>query len=204
MLVYRSNDLDLEGFRDFPWTASLGDPRGRYYDFKENPGLIRTKLENFVEWGRYDGIKIFYEGLEWLNSAESELESDDCGFMGPRENDDLQFEKKLKCSGRLMVFFRRLEFNCIETHTRWLMECFKFHLERVDSEFEWGAIGLSRCDIRFTPVDKMGSNLVLYYWAWGDDQEETMDNLTRTFKGLFGAARRVSNEIAEPFKNQSL
>jgi hypothetical protein len=73
----------------------------------------------------------------------------------------------------------------------------------VDQGFEWGVIGLSRCDIRFVPVENMGASLILNFWAWGDDQEEVMENLARTFTGLFAASRRVSGEIAEALEKQS-
>jgi hypothetical protein len=80
MHVYRSNELQLDGRRTFPWITADYDPRVRFYDFRSHPELIDFSLEDFMPWDRYPGIRDFYSYLRWLNGPESELESEDCAF----------------------------------------------------------------------------------------------------------------------------
>jgi hypothetical protein len=40
--------------------------------------------------------------------------------------------------------------------------------------------------------DQLGSQLMISFWAWGDDEENTMLNLKRVFENLSRALRKLS------------
>lgn len=166
MKVYYAEELKAEKIRTHPWTTSLFNSDNKYYDFKQTPDMIPEVLEDFKLWAYYEAIQLFYDLLRWLNGSESLLESNDCAFKGPGENNDKQFSKSLKCSGRLMLLYRDLQLNISEEHINWLKGCFEFHLGRLDTEFEWGAIGLTFCDTEYIGLtvpenERMGKLLQL-------------------------------------------
>jgi hypothetical protein len=54
--------------------------------------------------------------------------------------------------------------------------------------------------VRFTtlpgpPELQRGQQLMLSFWAWGDDALEVMTNLDRTFRNVTVALRKLSDEI---------
>ena len=96
--------------RSHPWTGAIANPASRYYDFKTDPELIRTALEDFLPWGHDPAVTVLYELLERLNARTSILESNDCAFSGPHESEAPQWGK-LQCDGRVMILYRELELN---------------------------------------------------------------------------------------------
>lgn len=51
MIVVSSFEITESGRRSQPWGATEGHQykAGKYYNFREHPGLITTHLEDFVE-----------------------------------------------------------------------------------------------------------------------------------------------------------
>ncbi|HEX6765809.1 MAG TPA: hypothetical protein VF103_10040, partial [Polyangiaceae bacterium] len=92
--------------RSHPWTDAEGNPDCRYYDLTAQPERIRTSLEDLQSFQQYPAVETFYTLLERLNHPKSSLESNDCAFDGPGENEDTSVQKAMQCSGRLMVLFR--------------------------------------------------------------------------------------------------
>jgi hypothetical protein len=73
-------------------------------------------------------------------------------------------------------------------------------LGRTDPAFEWGAIGATITSVRFItlpgpPELQRGQQLMLSFWAWGEDELEVMTNLDRTFRNMTVALRRLSDEV---------
>src|SRR5689334_3938532 len=97
--------------RSHPWTDAAGDAAYRYYDLTAEPAHIRTSLEDLRGFEKYAAVEAFYTLLERLNHPKSSLESNDCAFNGPAENEDRSVQKAMQCSGRLMVLFRSLARN---------------------------------------------------------------------------------------------
>jgi hypothetical protein len=183
--------------RSHPWEGAAGQPDSRYYDLTTTPGKIRTSLEDFQPWGRYAAVESFYALLERLNHPKSNLESNDCAFSGPAENDHAAVAKALQCSGRLMLLFRNLAHNTDESRIARLKLDLHRLLDDSDRSFRWGMIGTSVVPVHYRelsgrPEQQLGAQLLLSFWAWGDSEADTMLNLERLFKNLSKALRLVS------------
>jgi len=186
--------------RSHPWLGAAENPESQYYDLTAAPSLIRSSLEDFLPWSRFAGVQSFYDMLEQLNHPRSALESNDCAFSGPHTNEDLTIPKALQCCGRVVVLFRALERNTEDGRVVWLKNELHLELAELDSAFQWGAIGTSRIPARYLalPVGdgQLGSQLMISFWAWGDREADTMQNLARVIKNLTRALRRVSASAA--------
>ena len=200
MQVYEHNDPDSLRPRAHPWTDGESDPAHKYYDFRARPELIRSSIEDLQEWGAYPATETFYRLLEWLNGPESAFESNDCAFSDATANTSPQYPKRLQCSGRLMILYRDLALNTAPEQMHWLTNLAAQAVRKTDPAFEWGAVGVTITSVRFTtlpgpPERQRGQQIMLSFWAWGDDEREVMTNLDRTFRNLTVALRQVSDEI---------
>jgi len=173
--------------RSHPWSTSTGDLSHRYYDFRERPELIPAVLEDFRPWDAYVAVRSFYDLLAWINGEGSPFESNDCAFAGPEGNADGDFRKRLQCCGRLGILFRDLSLNTNErAMSRWI-EGIHTGLRALDPDFAWGAVGTTRLrvDYRALPEGRAdGSQLLLSFWAWGDDEPEVFEHLARVISAL--------------------
>ena len=196
MQVFEHSDPDALTLRSHPWSGSLSDSGHRYYDLRQEPELIRTGLEDLRAWERYPAIETFYRLLEWLNGSESGVETNDCAFSGPSTNEVAGFDKALGCSGRLMLLFRDLPMNTDADRVHNFTNGLARALSQQDEGFEWGVVGATIVPVRFTALpgpdaEKLGSQLMLSFWAWGDDEGEVMANLHRTFVDIESALRGI-------------
>jgi len=182
--------------RSHPWLGAAFDSESQYYDLTATPALIRSSLEDFFPWNRFAGVQSFYDLLERLNHPQSALESNDCAFSGPHANDDMTIPKTLQCSGRVMVLFRALEQNKDDGRVSWMRNELHVELSELDSAFQWGAVGTTVIPVRFLALPEaegqLGWQLLISFWAWGDREADTMQNLARVIKNLGRALRRLS------------
>jgi hypothetical protein len=206
MKVYRlSNDESL-GRRVHPWTIADNNPSYQYYDFKDNPELIRTVLEDFISWNKWPAIETFYQVIEWINSNDSVLESNDCAFNGPGQNTDNGFPKLLQCSGRMMILYRNLLMNTSKSRIKRLEAAAHFYFDKIDPGFEWGVLGTAILDVQYIslPVPEYkqnGAQLGVMFWAWGDTDNECMTNCSRVFRNLHEGLKGISMELKESGKS---
>ena len=187
MKTYENRESGSEQRRSHPWSTSSGDLSHRYYDFRTRPALIPTVLEDFRPWDTYAAVRSFYDLLAWVNGKGSPFESNDCAFAGPEDNVDGDFNKRLSCSGRLGILFRDLSLNTNEGAINRLIEGIHVGLRERDPDFAWGAVGttLLRVDFRDLPKDRAeGSQVLLSFWAWGDDEPELFENLARVISAV--------------------
>ena len=183
--------------RSHPWTDAKGDPDCRYYDLTAQPAHIRTSLEDLLCWQHYPAVEAFYALLERLNHPKSSLESNDCAFNGPGENEEPSVRKAMQCSGRLMVLFRSLARNTDPTRVDALKNQLHLDLAAADPSFQWGIVGTTVVPVRYLALpesgeQQLGSQLMISFWAWGDSEADTMLNLRRVFKNLSQALRLAS------------
>jgi hypothetical protein len=202
MKTFEHPDEESTVHRAHPWTVAISDPNHRYYDLKTEPGLIRSSLEDFIPWSHLAAIETFYAFLEWLNGADSLLESNDCGTRGPRPNRNENFPKALECTARLMILYRTLPNNTLSGGVKWLADATRHYLLAIDPMFEWGVVGTTLKPTTYvtlpgTEVEQAGYQLMLTFWAWGDTEDEVMANLGRTFTNAQVALKEVCREVSE-------
>ena len=184
--------------RAHPWTDAVSSPAHRYRDFKASPQLVRTSLEDFTPWDGHEAIETFYRLVEWLNAPRGGFESNDCEFTGPHE-DAARPPKSRECSGRLMILFRDLRLNLSHSLVKGLEHDLHVRLSGIDPAFEWGIVGTTIVRTRYLGLSgrghgRLGYQLMLSFWAWGDDEAETMANLDRVLENLSLALHEVSFE----------
>src|SRR5882762_4134129 len=126
MLPRVAMQIHLDGISDQnirtqPWKDAVHDPRGKYWNFRKQPELIRQVLEDFKSHDSYESIQRFYEMLEWINGPDSNFESSDCRLTGPFPNQQKeQYPWDIGAAGRLMVFFRHLPYNLTQVTDDWI------------------------------------------------------------------------------------
>ncbi len=200
MRVYEHSAADSLKPRSHPWIDAESNPAYRYYDFKTQPELIRSSLEDLQQWTSYPAIETFYRLLEWLNGFESIFESNDSAFNGAAATAGTPSSKPLQCSGRLMILYRDLAVNTSHEQMHRLADTTAKALSETDPMFEGGAIAVTIVTTRFIalpgpPARQRGQQLMLSFWAWGETEAETMRHLDRIFQNLTGTLQRVSDEI---------
>ena len=88
-----------------------------------------------------------------------------------------------------MILFRELEQNLSRPRIEELTYGIHVYLAEHDQEFEWGMVGTTVVPVRYIDLpgeeeQKLGYQLMLSFWAWGDSEPEVMDNLDRVLKNL--------------------
>ena len=194
MTVVELSDPDALALRSHPWSGSLSDDAHRYIDLRRSPGLIRSALEDLRGWENQAELETFYQLLELINGPDSTLETNDCAFNAPSANEHAGMDKALVCSGRLMLLFRELPLNTSVTRVHAFTNAFARALSGEDEGFGWGGVGATVVPVNFTTLpgtreEQQGSQLMLSFWAWGDDEAEVMLQLDRTFGNLTSVLR---------------
>lgn len=182
--------------RSHPWVGAASDKKSRYYDLTASPALIRSALEDFVPWARYAAVDAFYGLLERVNHEKSLLESNDCAFTGPHPSKSTSSQKALECSGRVMVLFRELTRNTVEGQVEALKNELHVALGKLDPNFRSGVVGTTIVPVRYLALSAvsdqdLGVQLMISFWAWGNSEQETMQNLSRLLRNLISALRKL-------------
>lgn len=120
MQVKLRGSYDQGQIRDHPYDGAETDPAARFYNFRENPELIRCVLEDFKPYEKYPTVDYFYQLLEWINGPESIFESTDCRLR-IRKRDIPSVDPPFYLQGRLMVIFRNMKANLSVDVSEWLI-----------------------------------------------------------------------------------
>lgn len=199
MTVYFDQKLVSDTVRTHPWSFGKDDPTHLYRDFKQQPSLIRTALEDFVPLGQRPAIETFYQFLEWVNGPESALETYDCATRPPSLHQNKVSSKLLCISGRVMLLCRDLELNTREDCTIWITRAFHHYIGQQEPDLppEAAVVAVSHQPAKFTLGDlnelKAGHQVFLSWWAFGDDESEVFSNLDRAFNAIKDATVSVSD-----------
>lgn len=182
--------------RSHPWVGAASDKTSRYYDLTASPALIRSSLEDFLPWARYAAVDAFYVLLERVNHERSLLESNDCAFTGPHPSKSTATQKALECSGRVMVLFRELARNTVAGQIEALKNELHVALTKLDPNFRSGVVGTTIVPVRYLALsavgdEQLGVQLMISFWAWGNTEQETMQNLSRLLRNLVSALRKL-------------
>lgn len=175
--------IDNSTLRSHPWTNMLSNDNSIYMDFKKQPKLIRTTLEDFIPFKKWDFVEQFYSLIEWINSPNSLLESNDCVFNAAEENPDQQYPYAKKCSARLMILFRDIPENCQAKSIDWLINKILTLVSTSKPGFKAGAIALTQSPTCYLALgDKpdtggMGSQVTLTFMAYGKNEKRCYENM---------------------------
>jgi hypothetical protein len=233
MNTYISDSLPVDdltnGFiRTYPWTENERDASDRYYDFKADPSLIPQALNNFKgwsDWSDWEGVRLFYELLEWLNGPDSRFESNGCGFRGPGRNPQQdRCPGELLTTGGLIFLFRDVEMNLSPQsaawaarpapfgvtppplapgkHIAWLRGRSHEHLRRLNPKFTSGCVSIALLPTFYSTLplerqDRFGHEVAFQWWAWGDTERETMAHFKEVVATMFKCLKKVSAEAAK-------
>ncbi|SQH76698.1 conserved protein of unknown function [Shewanella benthica] len=187
--------------RSHPWTTMTTDESSIYMDFKKNPKLIRSSLEDFTPFNHWPFTDTFYSLVEWLNSSTSLLESNDCTFNVAEENPDTQYPYAKKCSARLMILFRDIEENCQQRSIDWLMQNILQQVASTKVGFRAGAICLSQSATCYLALgDKadtggMGQQVVLTFFAYGKNERRCYENMQQVISHAQHCLKAVNKKL---------
>lgn len=201
MIIVPELSLDEHEQRTHPWTYADYGGGGRYYDFKTSQHLIPEVLEDFIPFSHEKAVSIFYEYLKWLNGPESKLESNDCAFRGPHENEDDLSNKTFRCSGRLEILFREIDFNLSPAHIVWLQRELFFNVCVINPLFQDGFIEVGTRSTIYLNLTGSGSEhpgqrLHLQFFAYGNDSKEAFNTIAVLFESLFLASKNICSKMS--------
>lgn len=186
MKTFENREPISEQVRSHPWTTSTTDESERYYDLRKEPELIPVVLEDFRPWQAYAAVRSFYDLVAWINGPRSPFESNDCAFTGPEPNSE-DVRKRLQCGGRLGLLFRDLTLNTSASAVDELIEELHARLRTLEPRFAWGAVGTTRLRVDYLALPdgcSVGWQVLVSFWAWGDDEAEVFENLRRVVVAL--------------------
>jgi len=201
MDVLISKHIDNSMLRSHPWTTMQTDDKSIYMDFKQHPNLIRTSIEDLIPYKKQDFVEQFYTLIEWINSRNSLLESNDCTFNSVEDNPDPQYPFAKKCSARLMILFRHLPENCQEKSINWLLEQLQNLIATSKPKFKAGAIGLSLSPTCYLALgDKpdtggMGYQVTLNFFAYGKNERRCYESMKEILVVTEHCLSRVNKRI---------
>jgi len=187
--------------RSHPWTSMITDETSIYMDFKKNPELIRSSLEDFQLFNKWPFADSFYSLVEWLNGSSSLLESNDCTFNSVEENPDKQYHYAKKCSARLMILFRDIEENCQQKSIDWLMQNILQNVASTKLGFRAGAICLSQSATCYLALGDehdtggIGKQVVLTFFAYGKNKHRCYENMQKVFSHAHRCLKYVNKKI---------
>jgi hypothetical protein len=215
MTVYYARERELREPRLQPYAAKNADQSG-YVDFRKNPKLIRTALEDFRPFEHWPAVQTFYSLLEWLRCAESALDSTDCAFRSLAHHSDSNSHFALSANGRLFLMFHDATLNVSPEHTIWLCGRMMGVIQELDTDFvaSQGVVGLTLNPVLHTDLSPggwindgvfqhdsndpgSGMHLMVSFWAYGNDNQHAFSNLDRLFTNLRRACESVSHEIKQ-------
>lgn len=184
--------------RHHPWTTGETDENFCYYNFRKQPDLIETALEDFTPLAHTAAAQKFYELLRFLNGPGAAFETSDCALQIKANVGDNG--KRLRAHGRLMILLREPVYNTDEESVNYYLAMLTEELHRRDPAFALGAVLVTRFPTRFLDIPKepdkqAGFSGEILFWAWGDDEAETMNNLARIFDNLSLALHKTSDFI---------
>ena len=196
-----SKEIDDSALRSHPWTSMVSDDSSVYMDFKKQPRLIRSALEDFIPFKKWPFVEDFYALIEWLNGSSSLLESNDCVFNAAENNPDQQYPYAKKCSARLMILFRDIPENCQTKSIDWLMDNILTSVSAMKPRFKAGAIGLSQSPTCYLALGDqpntggMGLQVTLTFLAYGKNDRRCYENMQEVIAVAQSSLQRVNKQI---------
>ncbi|WP_025565406.1 hypothetical protein [Psychromonas sp. SP041] len=196
-----SKQIDDSALRSHPWTTMVSNDSNAYIDFKKQPKLIRSTLEDLIPFKKWNFVEQFYSLIEWVNSPTSTLESNDCVFNAAEKNTDQQYPYAKKCSARLMILFRDIPENCQEKSVHWLINKILTSVSTMKPNFKAGAIALSHSQTCYLALGDqpdtggMGFQVTLTFLAYGKNESKCYENMDIVVKVAQSCLHSVNKDI---------
>lgn len=196
-----SKQIDDSALRSHPWTTMVSDANNAYIDFKQQPKLIRSTLEDLIPFKKWHFVEEFYSLIEWINSPISTLESNDCVFNAVEKNTDQQYPYAKKCSARLMILFRDIPENCQEKSIDWLINKILTLVSTMKPNFKGGAIALSYSPTCYLALGDqpdtggMGFQVTLTFLAYGKNENKCYENMKVVLEVAKSSLHSVNKSI---------
>ncbi|UNH28200.1 hypothetical protein MNY64_05165 [Moellerella wisconsensis] len=212
MLIISSFEITESGRRTQPWGKTVDAVRdGQYYDFKKNPELIETKIEDFAPYSEQPAVQVFYDIIRWINSEDSVLESTDCLLSGDPAlaNEAGLFSCSHIQTGRFEFFIRNYKINTMKDSVIWVFDQLSLYLQLEGAEFKKGMFRIQPLitDYIINAEEQLtGHRFCIQFYAYGNGLNDTWSSLACTFNNLFKALKRLNSDMIsgrpEPlFKN---
>jgi hypothetical protein len=192
MRAFFESIIKTDSIRYHPWTTSVHDPEGKYYDFKKHPELIRTSLEEFTPYDKYQAIEECYQLIEWLNGSDSFLETNDARLEPNVKNPNYPtIDRRLVLSSSISVLFRNLDLNLSSTISppnEWLIKTTESRLDGLPNPL-YGVVKLYLFPTKFMKAtldarQQLGHSVIYKILAWGNAEAEQFENFHQVVKNL--------------------
>lgn len=159
-----------------PYENVYYDAQGQYYDFKANPNLIETVLEDFTPHNTMPGRQEFYQLLKHINRPAAPFETTDCGLSQKlyRSPNSPFPDKAGWVGGRVMIIWRELDKNCQNKAIRWLLKQSLRQLRRLELRYHYIGFAIGPFPTVYRATQKRGYQIDFEFAMWGDDFGEAM------------------------------
>lgn len=198
----RSDYLANRPPRVHPYRKVHHDERGRYVDFKRDPDLIESALEDFVPHAAHAGVQQFYGLLRYINRPDAAFETTDCGLSQKLYvSSNSPFPRKAGwVGGRLMLMWRDTAKNCREKPVAWLQSQFLRQFKRLRKRYDCIGFVLGPFPTIFSESGARGYQIDVEFAMWGDSYEEALDRLPDVVSALEKVVQQVEKRHQEKRK----
>lgn len=200
----RSEYLSSRQPRRQPYRRVRHDDRGQYYDFKLQPHLIETSLEDFTPHALNDGVQRFYDLLRHINRPDGPFETTDCGLsqrLHVSSNSPFP-EKAGWIGGRVMLMWRDMAKNCRGQPVAWLKDQLLRQFKRYRQRHNYIGFVLGPFPTVFEVTGERGYQIDIEFAMWGDTYEEALERFPEVVTVLDRAIRRIEKLHSEKRKAQ--
>lgn len=172
----RTNLLLRRAPRPHPYARVRHDARGQYHDFKVEPDLIDTVLEDFVHHRAYTGVQDFFALLRYINRPEGPFETTDSGLsQSLYQSRNSPFPDKAGwVGGRVILMSRRLDRNCQWAAVKRLLKRLRGALKRAGRAYTHIGFVVGPFPTLFSATGQRGFQIDIEFAMWGDSFEEAM------------------------------
>ena len=172
----RTNYLLQRPPRTHPYVGVGHGRPGRYVDFKAEPHLIETELEDFVPHRDYAGVQRFFALLRHVNRPDAPFETTDCGLtQSLYQSRNSPFpDKGGWVGGRLMLMWRKVYRNYDGEVVKQLLELLRGALTRAGRARTYIGFVVGPFPTVFCATGRKGFQVDIEFAMWGDTFEEGM------------------------------
>lgn len=200
----RSEYLSNRPPRVHPYRKVRHDDRGQYYDFKLQPHLIETSLEDFAPHALNEGVQEFYDLLKYINRPDAPFETTDCGLsqrLHVSRNSPFP-DKAGWIGGRVMLMWRDEMKNCREKPVSWLKSQLLRQFKRYKQRHNYIGFVLGPFPTIFSTTGERGYQIDVEFAMWGDTYDEALNHFPEVVATLDRVIRRVERLHSEKSRIQ--